>query len=177
MNLLEFIKADLNAYAPNSKFSFVLKTILLNHSFHMVLWIRLGQYFRGKPLIGNLFGIYIEYFIRVFFSSDISCKAKIGKGLIIMHGTDIVIGSKAVIGNNCKIFNGVTLGNKNTESFVNEHPILGDNIVIGSGAKVLGMIEVGNNVTIGANSVVINSVPNNSTAVGIPARIFSTSKK
>ncbi|EES8386106.1 serine acetyltransferase, partial [Escherichia coli] len=117
------------------------------------------------------FRLVIEYSIRIIFSSDISLRARIGGGLVIMHGHDIVIGRDVVIGRNCKILNGVTLGNKDTESTENQQPVVGDNVIIGTGAKILGKVVIGNNVKIGANSVVISDIAPDSVAVGIPARV------
>lgn len=86
-----------------------------------------------------------------------------------MHGHDIVIGANVVIGEYCKIFNGVTLGNKNTEIAESFQPIIENHVVLSTGAKILGGITIGSNSIVGANSVVINDIPKNSIAVGIPA--------
>lgn len=122
--------------------------------------------------MGSFLRVLVEYFIRVVYASDISCKAEIGGGLMLIHGHDIVIGSAVVIGKNCKIFNGVTLGSKETEFLLQDQPCIGDNVVIGTGAKVLGKISVGNAVKIGANSVVLKNVPEKMLAVGVPAKII-----
>lgn len=172
MNIPRVILSDLRRYVPPGSCKDMIKMIFVSHSIHLVLCFRLGQFFRSIPFVGSFLGFLVEYFIRIFFSSDISCKARIGGGLIIIHGHDIVIGSKVVIGANCKILNGVTLGNKDTEIGINQQPIIGDNVVIGTGAKILGRVIVGDNVRIGANSVVINDVPSNSVAVGVPARVI-----
>ena len=87
-----------------------------------------------------------------------------------MHGHDIVIGSGVTIGENCKIFNGVTLGNKDTETSEVCHPQLGNGILIGTGAKILGNIRIGDNAKIGANSVVLKDIPANSIWAGVPAK-------
>ncbi|WP_200815638.1 serine O-acetyltransferase [Pedobacter africanus] len=138
----------------------------------MKLLLLLGQKSLKIPMVGNFFSVGFEYLIRIFFASDISCKATIPRNVTFVHGHDIVIGSEVIIGNNCKIFNGVTLGNKDTESGLNSHPTIGDNCVISTGAKVMGNIRVGNNCIIGANSVLFIDVPDNSIAVGVPARIL-----
>ena len=96
--------------------------------------------------------------------------ATIGKGLFIDHGMGVVIGETAVIGNNCLLYQGVTLGGTGKDTG-KRHPTLGDNVLVGSGAKVLGPFRVGNNVKIAANAVVLNEIPGNCTAVGVPARI------
>jgi serine O-acetyltransferase len=165
------LKCDLARYSRNGEVFNKLKICLVSHSFHMVLLYRMGSFFSKVPVIGSFVRVIIEYFLRVVYASDISLRSNIGPGLVIMHGHDIVIGGDVRIGMNCKILNGVTLGNKDTELDVNQQPILGDNVVIGSGAKILGSIEVGDNVIIGANSVIIKDIPSNVTVAGVPGRI------
>jgi serine O-acetyltransferase len=164
-----FIK-DVNSQAktPLKKLQF----ILLEHSIHLAFWIRFGGWLRKIPVAGKLLSHFVEYFIRVVYASDISCKAKIGGGLFISHGHDIVIGAKVIIGENCKIFNGVTLGGKNTEMEGEGQPHIGNNVVISTGAKVLGPVTIGDNCIIGANSVVIKSVEANCVVAGVPAKII-----
>lgn len=96
--------------------------------------------------------------------------AVIGKGLFIDHGTGVVIGETTVIGDNCTLYQGVTLGGTGKDKG-KRHPTLGDNVMVGSGAKVLGPFTVGSNSKIAANAVVLSEVPENSTCVGVPARI------
>lgn len=96
--------------------------------------------------------------------------AKIGKGLFIDHGTGVVIGETAEIGENCTIYQGVTLGGTGKDHG-KRHPTLGNNVMVGAGAKVLGPFKVGDNSRIAAGAVVLSEVPENSTAVGVPARI------
>ena len=172
MSFMELIKKDLKSYVPTKSCLLIVKTMLINHSFHLVLFVRLGQSVRRLPILGGFLGVLIEYLIRIFFASDISCKAKIGGGLMIVHGHDIVIGSNVVIKENCKIFNGVTLGTKNTEVMINLQPEVGNNVVLGTGSKILGGIKIGDNVKTGANSVVITDIPENSIAIGVPAKII-----
>lgn len=96
--------------------------------------------------------------------------ATIGKRLVIDHGMGIVIGETAEIGDDCLIYHGVTLGGTGKD-VGKRHPTIGNNVLIGTGAKVLGPIKVGNNSRIAANSVVLSEIPENSTAVGIPAKV------
>ena len=166
------IKEDLKAMNPKKNFKTYLKSSF-EHTFHVVLLYRFGNFVYLKiPYLGNIIRFIVEYLIRILFGSDISCKAKIGKGFTIVHGHDIVIGANSVIGDYCKIFNGVTLGNKNTEGFDISQPILENNVVVSTGAKILGGVNIGINSIIGANSVVIKDVPANSIAVGIPAKVI-----
>ncbi|HCA30377.1 MAG TPA: serine O-acetyltransferase [Ruminococcaceae bacterium] len=96
--------------------------------------------------------------------------ATIGRRLFIDHGTGVVIGETTVIGDDCIIYQGVTLGGTGKDKG-KRHPTLGNNVMVGSGAKVLGPIRIGNNVRIAAGAVVLNDIPDDCTAVGVPARI------
>ena len=96
--------------------------------------------------------------------------AQIGKGLFIDHGRGVVIGETTIIGDNCLLYQGVTLGGTGKDKG-KRHPTLGDNVMVGAGAKVLGPINIGSNVKVAANAVVLSDIPENCTAVGVPARI------
>lgn len=107
---------------------------------------------------------------RFFTGIEIHPGARIGKKLFIDHGMGVVIGETCEIGDEVVIYQGVTLGGTGKEKG-KRHPTIGNRVVIASGAKVLGSFKVGDNVNIGANSVVLREVPPNSTVVGIPGRI------
>lgn len=170
MSLFYLIK-DISAIAGSERVFRVLKSVVFDHTAHLTIMFRLGQSFMSIPLAGRVFSFFVEYFIRVFFGSDISCRAKIGPGLCIMHGHDIVIGADVVMGANCKIFNGVTFGNRDlSKTSKGSQPTLGNNVVICTGAKILGPIFLGDNVLVGANSVVIKSFPNDTVVVGVPGK-------
>lgn len=96
--------------------------------------------------------------------------ATIGKGLFIDHGMGVVIGETTVIGDNCTLYQGVTLGGTG-KNVGKRHPTLGNNVLVGAGAKVLGPFVIADNTKIAANAVVLNEIPANSTAAGIPARV------
>ncbi len=112
----------------------------------------------------------ISQWARFRTGIEIHPGATIGKGLFIDHGMGVVIGETAEIGDNCLIYQGVTLGGTGKEKG-KRHPTLGNNVMVGSGAKVLGPFKVGNNVKIAAGAVVLEEIPDNCTAVGVPARI------
>ncbi len=107
---------------------------------------------------------------RHFTGIEIHPGATIGKNFFIDHGSGVVIGETTEIGDNCTIYQGVTLGGTGKD-VGKRHPTLGDNVMVGSGAKVLGPLTVGDGAKIAANAVVLKPVPQNSTAVGIPAKI------
>jgi len=98
-----------------------------------------------------------------------------GKDFKLDHGMGVVIGETTEVGDNVTIYHGVTLGGVSW-SKEKRHPTIGNNVVIGAGAKILGNIKIGDNTTVGANSVVVTEVPPNSTVVGIPGRIVSKVK-
>lgn len=118
----------------------------------------------------------ISQYSKFLTGIEIHPGATIGKGLFIDHGTGVVIGETAVIGDNCTLYQGVTLGGTGKDKG-KRHPTLGDNVMVGSGAKVLGPFTVGSNSKIAANAVVLSEVPENSTCVGVPARIVRINNK
>ena len=96
--------------------------------------------------------------------------AQIGKGLVIDHGMGVVIGETAIIGDNCTLYQGVTLGGTGKD-VGKRHPTLGNDVMVGAGAKILGPFKIGDNSKIAANAVVLEEIPSDSTAVGIPAKV------
>jgi serine O-acetyltransferase len=107
---------------------------------------------------------------RFFTGIEIHPGAKIGKGLVIDHGMGIVIGETAEIGDNCTLYQGVTLGGTGKD-VGKRHPTLGNNVMVGAGAKVLGPFTIGDNAKIAANAVVLDRIPDDCTAVGMPAKV------
>ncbi len=96
--------------------------------------------------------------------------ATIGKNFFIDHGMGVVIGETTIIGDNCIVYQNVTLGGTGKDQG-KRHPTLGNNVLVGAGAKILGPFKVGDNSRIAAGAVVLSEVPENATAVGVPARI------
>ena len=118
----------------------------------------------------------VSQFARLRTGIEIHPGAKIGKRLVIDHGMGIVIGETAEIGDDCLIYHGVTLGGTGKDQG-KRHPTIGNNVLIGCGAKVLGPFRVGDNVRIAANAVVLSDVPDNATAVGVPAKVVRIAGK
>ena len=135
---------------------------------HAIWWYRIGHFFYKKKMFGT--ARLISQWGRFWTGIEIHPGATIGKGLFIDHGMGVVIGETTEIGDNVTIYQGVTLGGTGKETG-KRHPTIGNNVMIGSGAKVLGPFKVGDNSKIAANAVVLNEVPENSTCVGVPARI------
>ena len=109
---------------------------------------------------------------QMFTNIDIHPGCTIGRRIFLDHAFGVVIGETAIVGDDVLIYQGVTLGGVSLERGVKRHPTIGNKTVIGSGAKILGDIQIGENCRIGSNSVVVKSIPDDSTAVGIPARII-----
>ena len=112
----------------------------------------------------------ISQIARFFTGIEIHPGAKIGKGLFIDHGMGVVIGETAEIGDNCTLYQGVTLGGTGKDEG-KRHPTLGDNVMVGAGAKVLGPLTIGSGSKVAAGAVLLNPIPEDSTAVGIPAKV------
>ena len=146
----------------------VIEIVLCYPGFHAILLHRFAHwlYVAGIPLLPRL----ISQISRFFTGIEIHPGATIGRRFFIDHGMGVVIGETTEIGDDVLIYQNVTLGGTGKEKG-KRHPTIGSNVVIGTGAKVLGGIAVGDNVKIGAGSVVVKPVPDNSTVVGIPGRV------
>lgn len=121
-------------------------------------------------------GRMLSHIGRWLTGIEIHPGATIGRRVFIDHGMGVVIGETAVIGDDCTLYHGVTLGGTSWNKG-KRHPTLETGVVIGAGAKVLGPITIGKNAKIGSNAVVVKDVPENATAVGIPARILEEEKQ
>lgn len=118
----------------------------------------------------------ISQFSRLLTGIEIHPGAKIGHGVLIDHGSGVVIGETAEVGDNCTIYQGVTLGGTGKEKG-KRHPTLGNNVLVGSGAKILGPFTIGDGAKIASNAVVLQPLPAESTAVGVPARVVRVNGK
>ncbi len=162
------LRYDLNKVMENDPAArSKIEVFLLYPTIHALIAYRISHYL----YINKLFFLarLISQISRFFTGIEIHPGAKIGRGLVIDHGMGVVIGETAEIGDNVLLYHGVTLGGTGKDKG-KRHPTVGNNVVIGAGAKVLGPIYIGSNSKIGANSVVLDNVPEGATAVGIPAK-------
>ena len=145
-----------------------LEVLLLYSGVHALMAYRVAHKLHEKKKY--LPARAISQAARFFTGIEIHPGAKIGKGLMIDHGMGVVIGETTEIGDNCTLYQGVTLGGTGKD-VGKRHPTLGNNVMVGAGAKVLGPFKIGDNTKIAANAVVLEEIPDNCTAVGIPAKI------
>ncbi len=145
-----------------------LEVVLTYAGFHALLSYRFAHWLwkRRIPFLPRA----LSQLARFFTGIEIHPGAALGSGMFIDHGMGVVIGETSEVGDNVTLFQGVTLGGTGKQRG-KRHPTLGSHVVVGAGAKVLGPIKLGDYVKIGANSVVLQDVPDHSTVVGIPGRI------
>src|SRR6478672_3242914 len=136
---------------------------------HAVWFYRVDHWFWIHGM--RLFARWLSQVARLFTGIEIHPAAKIGRRLFIDHGMGVVVGETTNIGDEVTIYQGVTLGGTGKEQG-KRHPTIGNGVVIGAGARVLGNIEIGHNSRIGAGSVVLRSIPDDSTVVGVPGHII-----
>lgn len=147
----------------------IFTVILLYPGFHAIIYHKLSHFLYKHKLM--FLARMISQFSRFITGIEIHPGATIGKRLFMDHGMGIVIGETAVIGDDCTIYHQVTLGGTGKEK-LKRHPTLKNNVIVGSGSKVLGNILIGENVKIGANSVVLKDIEDNVTVVGIPGKVI-----
>ena len=170
--VLKAIREDLRAvFDRDPAATSWLEVVLTYAGFHAVMAYRVSHWLKTHrvPFLPR----FISQAARMLTGIEIHPSATIGSGFFIDHGMGVVIGETAEIGNYVTLFQGVTLGGTGKERG-KRHPTLGSHVVVGAGAKILGGITVGDNVKIGANSVVLKNVSANSTVIGVPARVIKT---
>lgn len=173
--MFDIIKDDIKSIKDRDPAARNTLEILLTYSgVHAVLFYRISHWLYQKKFF--TIARIISQTVRFITGIEIHPGAKIGKGLFIDHGMGVVIGETTEIGDNCLLYQGVTLGGTGKDHG-KRHPTLGDNVMVGSGAKVLGPFKVGNNAKIASNAVVLEEVPENATAVGVPAKIVRRNGK
>ena len=163
--MFENIRADLRAHSGD----------WAAQGFWVMLVYRFGRWRYGvrpallRKLLSLVYKVLYKL-VQILTGIELPCDVVIGRNFVIDHFGGIVISGYAQFGDDCRIRNGVVVGLKNVHEPI--APVIGNNVDIGAGAKVLGNIRIGNNVVIGANAVVLIDVPDNSLAVGVPARVI-----
>jgi serine O-acetyltransferase len=145
-----------------------IEPVLYYKGFHAIQTHRLAHWLLGKGR--KDFALYLQSRASAVFQCDINPAARIGRGIFLDHATGLVVGETAVIENDVSILHDVTLGGTGKEH-EDRHPKIRRGVMIGAGAKILGNIEVGACARVAAGSVVLKSVPPNSTVAGVPARV------
>ncbi len=167
--MLKRIKEDIRAIKERDPAATsTLEVVLCSPGLHAIWGHRFAHWFyrHGMHFLARLFSHWNRFLTGV----EIHPAARLGEGVFIDHGMGVVIGETTEIGDHVTIYKGVVLGGTGKETG-KRHPTLGHNVVVSSNAIVLGSIVIGNNVKIGAGSVVLDDVPDNCTVVGVPGRI------
>ena len=146
-----------------------LEVFLCYSGLHAVWFYRINHWLWNRNFF--LLGRFLSQIARFLTGIEIHPGAKIGRRLFIDHGVGVVIGETSIVGDDVTLYQGVTLGGTGKEQG-KRHPTIEDRVVVGSGAKILGNITVGKNCRIGAGSVVLRNVPEDSTVVGVPGHII-----
>ena len=161
MKMKQYIRREIQT-RPGEPLIRLLGKILLEPNFNAVYLLRRAQLTKS----GLLCRIYKTKLARRY-GIFVGRNAKIGAGLVIGHPNSIIIGEGVVIGENCTIYQQTTIGRKDAQT--DAYPVIGDNVIIYAGAKIIGGIQIGDNVEIGANSVVTKNCPSDCVAKGVPA--------
>ena len=160
---------DIRAYKRNDPAAkSAAEILLLYNGLHATIDYRIAHWLHTHKM--RFLARAVSQWSKMWTGIEIHPAAKIGRRLVIDHGTGIVIGETTEIGDDCLLYQGVTLGGTGKD-VGKRHPTLGNNVMVGAGAKVLGPFRGGNNARIAANSVVLREVPDNATVVGVPGRI------
>ena len=165
LHLLE----DIRAYKRNDPAArSAIEVVLLYNGLHATIDYRIAHWFYRHRCF--FIARAISQWSKMWTGIEIHPGAQIGRRLVIDHGTGIVIGETTQIGDDCLLYQGVTLGGTGKDTG-KRHPTIGNNVLIGAGAKVLGPFTVGDNSNIAAGAVVLEEIPPDCTAVGVPARV------
>ena len=168
---LQSILKDLRSHGGGNLYRDI-NIYFFNPSFRLLLNYRLGRYFKQtNNSISRLLARRYMYRMVTRRNCQISYEAVIGHNIKFLHPIGIVIGEQVVIEDNVRIWQQVTLGSHGKGGYLS-YPVIRKGVKIFAGAKIIGQIEVGENATIGANAVVLKTVPANAVAVGVPAKIL-----
>lgn len=171
---IALVKSDLFRYTGNLSFTACLGALVKSVGFKYTFCMRTCNYLKGNRFLIPLYIIsrMLQRRYTYRYGIDVPYNTKIDSGFYINHFGGIIVNHNVIIGKNCNVMPGVMIGQSNrgkTKGF----PIIGDNVFIGPGAKIIGGIKIGNNVAIGANSVVTIDIPDTGVVVGVPGRVIS----
>ncbi|TLN19767.1 serine O-acetyltransferase, partial [bacterium] len=172
--MIRTLRSDLHAVFERDPAARTNLEVILTYPGLHALWNHRAAHWLWTHHL-KLAGRWMSQLTRFFTGIEIHPGATIGSGFFIDHGMGVVIGETAEIGNDVTLYHGVTLGGVSLEKG-KRHPTIGNHVVIGAGAKVLGNIVVSDGSRIGANAVVVRSVPANSVVVGVPGQVVVRSK-
>lgn len=168
--MLEFVRVDIGrAISRKNKSLLNVGVILFNLGLHAVLLYRISRWFYVHRM--RSFAVFVSYFSSVLTGAQISPRATIGKGLAIYHPQGTVIGGTAILGENCTLIHNNVIGQIYGDE---DRPVIGDNFYAGTGAKILGQIKIGNHVRVGANAVVVSSLPDRAIIAAPQPRVIVT---
>src|SRR5712671_6064072 len=168
--IVDAFRADIVAtYDRDPATTRFIEPVLYFKGFHAIQTHRLAHWLWGKHR--KDFALYLQSRSSAVFQTDIHPAAKIGRGIFLDHATGVVVGETAVIEDDVSLLHGVTLGGTGNEKG-DRHPKIRNGVMIGSGAKILGNIEIGHCARVAAGSVVIKPVPHNVTVAGVPAKVI-----
>ncbi len=170
----KYLRADLVAVRDRDPACTCLPDVFLHYKgFHALQSQRVANYLwkKGRKTLAHFFQSQMSQHFQI----DIHPNATLGSGIMLDHGTGLVIGETATVGHNCSILHHVTLGGSGNRG-VDRHPKIGNGVLVGAGASVLGNVNIGDGCQIGAGTLVIGDLPPHSVAVGVPARVIGTYK-
>ena len=163
------LRSDLTAVLERDPAARGLAQPFLHYKgFHALQSHRVAHWLWGEGRVSLAF--FLQNRISEIFAMDIHPAARLGKGILIDHGTGVVIGETAVVGDDVSMLHEVTLGGTGKQSG-DRHPKVGNGVLIGAGAKILGNVKIGDGSKVAAGSVVLHDVPPHATVAGVPARI------
>jgi len=171
-NFRTSLRADIMAVRDRDPACTCLPDVFLYFKgFHALQCHRVGNYLwkNGRRTLAH----YLQSQVSQNFQIDIHPNASFGRGIMLDHGTGIVVGETAVVGDNCSLLHHVTLGGSGKKG-VDRHPKVGKGVLLGAGCSVLGNIKIGDGCQVGAGTLVIGDLPSHSVAVGVPCKVIGT---
>lgn len=163
--IMEFVRSDLYRYTRDTSMRCMIKNYFFNRSFCYSFWYRFSK---SHNIIIRVIADLMYFRLSRKYGIQIPVKTDIGYGLYIGHGMALVLHPTVKIGNNCNLSQFTTIGSNHGQAAT-----IGDNVYIGPSVCIVEDVKIGNNVTVGAGSVVTRDIPDNCTVAGVPAKVIS----